>query len=415
MAGGAAGPRVLVVATKCPWPSIDGGRLVLAETLRALADAGAEITLVSPAPAGLPESAAASVDPLAAGSGQHPLASTGVDASRQFFVTQRPTSWTLTLLRPWTPATIVRQTRSSAIEAVARLVAERGFDAAHAEQLQALPMLEPARKRGIPIVLRAQNVESDLWAGAARALPLAAPWLLLQAALLRRWEGSAVARVAVTVALTVADAARLRALARGSAKVVHVAAPFPRSLPAAGPLPGSPAVVLAGGGWIPNRDGARWFLRRVWPLVLARLPAAHLHVFDAGAERLPRSSTAHPAPGDSIDLFPANAIHFVPLRVASGVRMKVLEAWARGVPVVATTTAAAGLEAGADAALLQEAAPAELAVTVETLAHDPDLRERLVSEGRRLLAVRHDPKAIAARWLELYREAAGWQGAEWRR
>ena len=52
MPGDATKLRVLVVATKCPWPPTDGGRLVLAETLRAVADAGAEVTLVVPAARG---------------------------------------------------------------------------------------------------------------------------------------------------------------------------------------------------------------------------------------------------------------------------------------------------------------------------------------------------------------------------
>jgi glycosyltransferase involved in cell wall biosynthesis len=86
--------------------------------------------------------------------------------------------------------------------------------------------------------------------------------------------------------------------------------------------------------------------------------------------------------------------------------MKILEAWARGVPVVATTAAAAGLEDGDGPALLQEDAAAELASTFESLAHDPDLRESLEREGRRILALRHDPAKIGARWLELYRETS---------
>ena len=52
--------RILWVATKSPWPPVDGGRLLLWETLGALAAAGHDVTLVAPAPpAGLAEARAA--------------------------------------------------------------------------------------------------------------------------------------------------------------------------------------------------------------------------------------------------------------------------------------------------------------------------------------------------------------------
>ena len=159
---------------------------MLAQTLRAVADAGAEVTLVSPQ--------------HEEGGGRP--ARTGVEPANHITVSRRARPWIHTLLRPGTPATIVRQTNDASLEAVERIVAERSFDVAHAEQLHALPMLAPARQRCIPVVLRAQNVESDLWTAAARAMPFAAPWLLLQAALLRRWEGRAVASAAMTAALT---------------------------------------------------------------------------------------------------------------------------------------------------------------------------------------------------------------------
>ena len=44
--------KILVVATKPPWPACDGGRLVLWHTLRGLARAGHEIRLIAPVPAG---------------------------------------------------------------------------------------------------------------------------------------------------------------------------------------------------------------------------------------------------------------------------------------------------------------------------------------------------------------------------
>jgi hypothetical protein len=396
-----------VVATKCPWPPTDGGRQVLDQTLRAITGVGAEVTLVSPPPVARSPRPGAESGAGATGSAVSPT--TAIERLHAVYVPRHPSPWLLTVLRPGTPATIVRQTDGAITRTIEHTVAESGaFDIAHAEQLQTLAMLEPVRRRGIPIVLRAQNVESDLWAGAARAIPIAAPWLRWQAALLRRWEGAAVARVAATVALTARDADRLRALARGRGNVVHLPTPFPGVLPAsASPLPGDPPIVVAGGGWIPNRDGARWFVREVWPLVRDRLPGARLHLFGDDRSPVPAGVERHSSPSDSRDLFPPNAIHVVALRIASGVRMKILEAWARGVPVVATPAAAAGLEAGASAGYLSGATPGELADAVRALRADAGLAARLTDAGRAVLATRHDPAAIGERWMDLYRSLAG--------
>src|ERR1700722_15461456 len=48
-----SGPmKILLVATKPPWPLIDGGRLLLWHTMAGLVRHGAEITLVAPVDAG---------------------------------------------------------------------------------------------------------------------------------------------------------------------------------------------------------------------------------------------------------------------------------------------------------------------------------------------------------------------------
>ena len=74
--------------------------------------------------------------------------------------------------------------------------------------------------------------------------------------------------------------------------------------------------------------------------------------------------------------------------------------------MVATVAAAAGLEAGADAALLKGSTPRELAAAIGALARDAALAHRLIESGHALLARSHDPAAIAARWFTLYREVS---------
>ena len=114
----------------------------------------------------------------------------------------------------------------------------------------------------------------------------------------------------------------------------------------------------------------------------------------------------HEAPADSREAFPPGAILAVPLRIASGVRVKILESWARGVPVVATPEAAAGLDASDGEELLIAPDPHGFATAIRRLHADASLARALVDAGRILLSARHDPARIAERLAQIYAEVA---------
>jgi hypothetical protein len=382
--------RILWVATKPPAPPTDGGRLVALETLRALAAAGHVITVVAPAAPGTADDArraAASFD----------VALEAVETS--------PRSWTtaaVAALVRGLPATIVRHDHPALAARVDALLSARTFDVVHAEQLQAFTASAPARRHGVPVVLRTQNVESEVWTHRAAA----GGAFRFEAGRLARFEARAVRAAARTVALTARDADRLRALAGGGARVVHVPAPFVATLPAGEPLPGAPAVVApASAGWAPNDDARAWLVDAVWPAVARAVPGARLHLFGGPpAASTVASVTRHPAAADSREIFAANAIALVALRAPAGVRMRILEAWARGVPVVATTAAVAGLDGGADAVVTADH-PSGIAAAIGALAADPARIAALVAAGAATLRERHDPARIANALGAVYAEA----------
>ena len=269
---------------------------------------------------------------------------------------------------PWT---LERHQLSSVRRVVATTLAGEPRDLVVAEQLQALQQASPVRsiasQRRPRLLLRAQNVESDLWAASAiSSSGLRAGWLRAQARRLRRSEGAAVRSVDATVALTARDAATLTELS-GSPAVSAIPAPFEGTLPAGErELSGQPAVLLLGSaGWAPNDAQARYFAGEVWPEVLSRRPGARLHVFGGMTGGGAPGIESWPAPDDSRDAFPPRAILAVPLEVASGVRMKILEAWARGIAVVGSPAAVAGLEPGSQRAVAVARSPAEWAAAID--------------------------------------------------
>ena len=219
-------------------------------------------------------------------------------------------------------------------------------------------------------------------------------------------EARAVRMASATVALTRRDGEAL-AGARGlRANGIHVIPPpFPADLPAGSEeLPGTPPLLLLGGGWHPNRDSISWFFDSIWSEVLRKNPKAHAHVFGCDKRPSMPATSWHPAPSDSRQLFGKGAILVVPLRIASGIRMKIIESWSRGVPVVATPEAVRGLEADDGRELLLARNGREFGAAIRNLREDPGLQQRLIEAGRQAVATRHDPARVGTLLEEVYRE-----------
>jgi glycosyltransferase involved in cell wall biosynthesis len=103
-------------------------------------------------------------------------------------------------------------------------------------------------------------------------------------------------------------------------------------------------------GYFPTAHGASWFLDEVWPKLRARLPQARMRLAGARPTRQLRTAARRAGaelvvdpPDIAAELARADAA-VAPLFAGSGVPVKLLEALAAGVPVVATPWAAAGLE-----------------------------------------------------------------------
>jgi glycosyltransferase involved in cell wall biosynthesis len=160
----------------------------------------------------------------------------------------------------------------------------------------------------------------------------------------------------------------------------------------------------------PNADGVRWFLREVFPLVKTEAPAATLSVVGPRppkdiaqfAVHDPQSITVTGYVPDLLPYLEQAAVMVVPVRAASGMRVRILEALARGIPVVTTTTGVEGIAAVSDEHLLVADEPAAFAHAVARLLREPELGERLAHNGRRLVQEKYDWQAALPKLEEVY-------------
>jgi len=140
----------------------------------------------------------------------------------------------------------------------------------------------------------------------------------------------------------------------------------------------------------PNVSAVRYFRRDIWPALRDRWPNLIWRLIGKNAQAVsrivagdPRIELAGPMDNAVAELARAK-VAVVPILAGSGTRIKILEAWAAGVPVVSTALGAEGLPARDGEHLLLANDAAGLAYAVSSLLADPALAERIGRAGRRL-------------------------------
>jgi glycosyltransferase involved in cell wall biosynthesis len=165
---------------------------------------------------------------------------------------------------------------------------------------------------------------------------------------------------------------------------------------------GAPVFVFIGLLSLPhNDDGLRWFLRTTWPLLRSRLPEARLRIIgrDAGAEviamgaRLSDSVTVEGYVPDLAEALGQAAAVINPLRFGSGIKLKVIEALGRAVPVVSTPIGAEGIANGAGTGVLVGSQPTELTDLLCSLT-DRGRNEQVSDEARIHFARTYSRRAV---------------------
>ena len=141
----------------------------------------------------------------------------------------------------------------------------------------------------------------------------------------------------------------------------------------------------------PNRDGILFFVREVWPLILARQPSSTLDIVGSNppAEVRALAGEAIRVTGFVPDTRPyiaAASVFICPLRFASGTRLKILEAMAMGKAVVSTTVGAEGIDCTHGENILLADEPRQMADCVVDLLLNPGQAAAVGDAARQVAA-----------------------------
>ncbi len=161
----------------------------------------------------------------------------------------------------------------------------------------------------------------------------------------------------------------------------------------------------------PHQDAAEWFALYVLPPLRKLLPGCRVMFAGEHPPWLRSFGRIHGieviGPLDDMgDVLDGRSVVIAPIRAGSGTIVEVIEAWARGIPVVATSRAVEGLlpTDGDDVLIADD--PAEFAARCSMAARYPEIRARLAGNGRARYEAEFTWPGIGAdlqAWLDAHR------------
>lgn len=303
-----------------------------------------------------------------------------------------------------------RDDRVSMQKMVRQLLREEQIDVFHVDQLNMMRFVPPDWSG--KVILDEHNavwqVVERLRKGARN--PAARLMLSREVQLMRKLEGKACRRAQLVLAVSEQDQESLREVAGSSVPIEVVpitvdATKFKAIYDSRDPQ--SDRVFTVGTMfWPPNSEGVMWWLREGYERLRTLCPNVS---YDIAGARPPQAlqTLAEQHPGVHVHGYVADVDPYwkqstllaVPLLSGGGVRVKILEAMAMGLPVVSTTVGCEGLGVRDGEHLLIADSPLEFSEACARVLQDKELAGTLAKNARQLVLERYDAQ-VALRALD---------------
>ena len=288
------------------------------------------------------------------------------------------------------------------------ILEQNTFDVVQLESLYMAPYIETIRQFSkAKIVFRPHNIEHKIWERLVKnqGNPIKKEYLRILTKQLKKYEQSVLNKVDLLLPLTWEDAQELTNMhCRKSMMVLPIGVNV-NDYPSVD-APNCKVVFHLGAmDWLPNVEGVRWFVRKVWPLIHAKNQQVQLRLAGKGmpADLLNLNSESIKVQDwveDVNRFFAEGQIMVVPLLSGSGMRVKIIEGMAMGKAIVTTSIGLEGILAADRREVLIANEPAEFADRILELLEQPELVKSLGTAARRLVEERYDLHFLGKKWKE---------------
>lgn len=305
------------------------------------------------------------------------------------------------------------------LDEIRQLTADRRYDLVHIARAYLLPVIDAWPKdRRPPATIDVDDDDVEALRSIAVLHRCAddvamGDWLDVEAVAFERLLEQKLGETALAFVSTARDLETLRRRHSGSNLIVTENVV---SLPAIAvrERSGSELLFVGGFGYFPNLDAAFWILGSIFPLLTASLPGgASLTIVGRNPPTTLRTRARSLGVNllDNVDelapFYARATIALVPMRAGGGSRIKLLEAAAHGVPIVATKTGAEGthMRDGTDL-WLADSAEAIVSAVIELL-RSPAEAARRAANARAVVEEFHSRETSVATLSRQFARAAG--------
>ncbi len=169
-----------------------------------------------------------------------------------------------------------------------------------------------------------------------------------------------------------------------------------------------PSIFFIGAmNWMPNAEGLKWFLDKIWPQILKVFPELKFYI---ASKEIPKWLSKFAS--DQIELLgevenakkfiASHSIMVVPLLSGSGIRIKIIEGMALGRTIITTSIGAEGIEYKNGEDILIAENKDEFIEQIKKCLMDSKLRKSIGINARKTILEKHNSKTIIQDLLSYY-------------
>lgn len=391
--------KVLVMLPRVPYPLKDGGAIAMYNLLRGMYLQNTELTILSY------NTIKHFADPI-------PKEVADLGDLHTVFIDNRIKPLDA-LINLFTTASyhISRFQTDEVEEKLSEILQTKKFDIIHCDSLYTgiyLPVIKQFAPKS-KVVLRQHNIEYQIWERIAiRAKGLKKWYLSVLSERLKKVEYSLIPQFDAIIPITPIDALTFTKMGAKQQYVCPVGVNMEQySLD--DKVEENTVFHLGSLDWMPNLEGMKWFLEKVWPIVHAQSTKATFHIAGRnvpdwilnynGKQNIVVDGEIPSAP----QYLKSKQIMVVPLKSGSGMRVKIIEGFAAGKAIVSTTIGAEGIACEDNVHIEIADTEIEFANNIVNLLNNSDKTSFLGSNAKELIREKYSDIATAKGLVDFYR------------